>query len=172
MGLICPAPELPPHLSGMLQVPGCAPRLAGTSQGRLVQLTSCLWFSPLNPGGSGCTQGRRCRGEGAGALLGLCNAELWVRWFQDPPQGAVRVGRDQGKSIQCLDEAGSALGTHQVPPCWILESSRCGGCTTPLAPGPAASPPGEKHFLMSLLALPHSTLSHHSVLKILALFPQ
>lgn len=31
-----------------------------------------------------------------------------------------------------LDEARSALGAEQVPPCWVLESSKAGGCSAPL----------------------------------------
>lgn len=86
-----------------------------------------------------------------GALLGFCGAEVLVRLSQDAPPGRI-VGGQGGKGpwklcIQCLDEAWAALGTHQVPPGRILETSRGGGCTAPPAPAPAASPADEKHFL-------------------------
>lgn len=43
------------------------------------------------------------------------------------------MGRDCRRSVSdLLEEARSPLGPDQVPPCWVLESSKDEGCTAPL----------------------------------------
>lgn len=80
------------------------------------------------------------------------------------------MGRDCRRSVSdLLEEARSPLGPDQVPPCWVLESSKDEGCTAPLGEVSHCWTVllVEKNFPMSSLALSCFSwcccLSHHAL---------